>query len=82
MQIVINMKDFDGTEAELDSLYSDSAYDDAFYVQTKYGDLVKVSLTWEQGRYNNYRFVKGNDIFGYSDRDIIWPDNVTHVEVK
>lgn len=80
MQIVIDLKDFDATEAELDEIYSDSNYDDRFFIVDNQGDLHKVSLTWEQGRNNNYRFVKG-DIFGYSSQDIIWPNNVTHIEV-
>lgn len=79
MQVIINFIDFNGTEAELDSLYSNSAYDEKFFIIDNYGDLHKVSLTWEQGRGNNYRFVKG-DIFGYSSHDIIWPSTVTHVE--
>lgn len=80
MQIIINLKDFNATEAELDAIYSDSAYDETFFIVDNCGDLHKVSLTWEQGRNNNYRFVKG-DIFGYSSQDIIWPNNVTHIEV-
>lgn len=80
MQIVIDFKDFVATEAELDTIYSDSNYDDRFFIIDNHGDLHKVSLTWEQGRNNNYRFVKG-DIFDYGPKDIIWPNNVTHIEV-
>lgn len=80
MQISINMKDFNATEAELNEIYSDSAYEERFFVQTNSGDLIKVNLVWEQGRGNNYRFING-DVFGYSSQDIIWPNNVTHIEV-
>ncbi|QUL77496.1 hypothetical protein [Escherichia phage UPEC07] len=80
MQITINLKEFTGTEAELDRLYNNTAYDETFWVRDRYENLHKVSLTWEQGRGNNYRFVKG-DIFYYNSHDIIWPNDITHVEV-
>ena len=80
MQITINLKEFTGTEAELDRLYNNTAYDETFWVRDRYENLHKVSLTWEQGRGNNYRFVKG-DIFYYNSHDIIWPNDITHVDV-
>ncbi|QPI13873.1 hypothetical protein MYO4S_00117 [Serratia phage 4S] len=69
----IKFKKFKGTESELDSLYSNSKYDEPFWVETDHG-IYEVSLAWEQGRNNNYRFTAGDDI--------IWPEYVTHVEQK
>lgn len=66
----------------VDTLYDNPAYDDTFVIETIYGEIYTVSLTWEQGRYNNYRFVKGSDIFGYKESDIIWPKDVAYIEVR
>lgn len=70
-----------GPEFCLDTLYANEKYDDPFVIETKYGEVHTVSLTWEQGHGNNYRFVKG-DVYDYNDRDIIWPDRVAMIEVR
>lgn len=70
-----------GPDFCLDTLYANSEYDDPFVIETIHGELCTVSLTWEQGRGNNYRLVKG-DVFSYSDRDIIWPNQVAMIEVR
>ncbi len=71
-----------GPEFCLDSLYANENYDEPFVIETKCGEVHTVSLAWEQGHGNNYRFVKGSDVYGYNGRDIIWPDRVAMIEVR
>lgn len=75
-EVTIKMKDFDGTEGECDSLYNNDSYDDSFKVETKSGDIISVTLGWEQGRGNNYRFYVGN-----SDSKYYLPCEITKVQV-
>lgn len=74
-EVTIKMKDFDGNEGAADSLYNNPSYDDSFKVETKSGDIVNVTLDWEQGRGNNYRFTVVNDTRYYLS------DEITKVEV-
>lgn len=78
----MKFKDFSGTGSACDIIYNDPSYDDAFFVETKEGERFKVSLTWEQGRVNNYRFIRGGETIGYNNQDIIWPSSVTKIEIK
>ena len=71
-----------GPQFCLDTLYANERYDECFIIETKSGQTHTVSLTWEQGRWNNYRFVKGCDTLDYSERDVIWPDEVAFIEVR
>jgi hypothetical protein len=74
-EVTIKMKDFGGNEGAADSLYNNPSYDDSFKVETKSGDIVNVTLDWEQGRGNNYRFTVVNDTRYYLS------DEITKVEV-
>lgn len=73
--ITINFKDFTANEITLSNLYATSEYDEKFKIITNDGEVHSVVLVWEQGRYNNYRFIT-------SSENIIWPSDVTHIEVK
>ncbi|ARB06028.1 hypothetical protein fHeYen901_255 [Yersinia phage fHe-Yen9-01] len=70
-----------GPDFCLDTLYSNVKYDEPFIIEDKYGEVHKVNLAWEQGRGQNYRFVRG-EVFGYNDGDIVWPCDVTYIEVR
>lgn len=74
-EVSIKMKRFGGNEGAADSLYNNPSYDDSFKVETKSGDIVNVTLGWEQGRGNNYRFNVVNDTRYYLS------DEITKVEV-
>lgn len=77
----MEFRKFSGTESACDNIYDDPDYEEAFFIRTKNDEVLKVSLHWEQGRYNNYRFIRG-DVFSYSTKDIIWPDSVVEIEKK
>ncbi|AUE23137.1 hypothetical protein FDI95_gp196 [Citrobacter phage CF1 ERZ-2017] len=65
----------------LDTLYANTAYDTPFVIEDKYGMLHTVSLAWYQGRYNNYRFVIGDDVFNDLS-DFVHPKDVAFIEVR
>lgn len=75
----MKFKIFTGTDADCDEIYNNAAYDDQFFIETKYGERLKVSLVWEQGRTNNYRFVRGCG-FRYAEADVIFPGIVTKIQ--
>lgn len=66
----------------LDTLYANEAYDEPFVIETKYGELARVKLTWEQGRGQNYRFVKSGDDWVTDYENIIFPSDVAYIEVR
>lgn len=70
-EVSIKMKRFGGNEGSADSLYNNPSYDDGFKVETNSGDIVNVTLGWEQGHGNNYRFyVNGGDTRYYLPHEI------------
>ena len=70
-EVSIKMKSFGGNEGSADSLYNNPSYDDGFKVETNSGDIVNVTLGWEQGHGNNYRFyVNGGDTRYYLPHEI------------
>lgn len=75
-EVSVKMKRFGGTEGAADSLYNNPSYDDGFKVETTSGDIVNVTLGWEQGHGNNYRFYADN-----SDERYYLPDEIAKVEV-
>lgn len=77
----MKFKNFDGSDLSCDCLYDDPNYDNPFFVKTKSDEIVNVCLTWEQGRQNNYRFIRGGDSIDYNHRDIIWPYLVKEVQL-
>lgn len=74
----IKWVEFGGDEASCDSLYSNPAYDDSFRFKTDDGSIFTGNITWEQGRFNNYRFYVGED----GSEHIYYPEKVTHIESK
>ncbi|AFA44565.1 hypothetical protein ACQ27_gp365 [Klebsiella phage K64-1] len=77
----MKFKKFNGTVYSCDDIYCNPSYHDGFFIKTKDHEVLKVSLQWEEGRTNNYRFVRG-DKFSYTPKDIIWPDSVVEIEIK
>lgn len=71
---LIKMKEFNASESECDSLYNNSKYDEKFKVETRYGDIITVSLTWVQGRLYNYRFL-------INDNEYLLPEEISKVQV-
>lgn len=61
----------------LDTLYSNESYDEPFVIETTYGTFHTVTLIWEQGHGNNYRFAIGEGDDGY-----ILPKYVAYIEVR
>ena len=59
----------------MDFIYSSEH--SSFYVVNEKGVFV-CEIAWEQGRGNNYRFVIG-DSLSYSDKQIIWPEDVISI---
>ena len=70
-----------GPDFCLDTLYANEAYDTPFVIEDRYGSLHTVSLAWFQGRYNNYRFVIGDDVFNDLS-DFVHPKDVAYIEVR
>lgn len=73
----IELKEFEyKTLHRLDSLYE--IQNRAFVIETKYGDVCKVTLIWRQGRGQNYWFCVGDEYDPYSR--VINPDDVSFIE--
>lgn len=64
-------KPFDG---DCDTLYSNEKYDNGFLIESIGNEVYSVTLEWEQGRGNNYRFVTQT---GFN----IFPERVKLIEV-
>ncbi|AHY25225.1 hypothetical protein AVV36_gp185 [Pectobacterium bacteriophage PM2] len=78
----MEFRNFGGTDSCCDSLYDNENYDTPFMVETDYGERYLVTLTWEQGRCCNYRFIHGADSCNYTNADVIWPEQITKVEKR
>lgn len=65
-----------GPKLCLDTLYNNEAYEKAFVVETKFGELYTVELKWRQGYGSNYHF----QIYGCNTS--IDPDDITFIEVR
>lgn len=74
----IEFKEFAGTDAACDKIYENPAYDGFFVVRTNEGKVYTVTLGWEQGWGNNYRFYLARE----NSADYFSPSEITHVEVK
>lgn len=78
----MQFRKFAGTDSACDNIYDDPDYEGTFFVENSEGERFKVALTWEQGRANNYRFIRGGDTIGYTSEDVIWPRQVKQIEIK
>lgn len=72
----IKMKRFGGNEGSAESLYNNASYDGEFKVETKSGETRNVTLGWEQGRGNNYRFYLDG-----GDTKYLMPHEIARVQV-